>query len=126
LIIGIGIDSVEVSRMESILNKKHAPRFLSRVFTKEEIRSCLGKPRPAESFAARFAAKEAVAKALGTGFAGGIGPNQCRIMQSGSAAPTAVLTGNALKSAFMSGGRKIHVSLTHTSITATAVVIIES
>jgi holo-[acyl-carrier protein] synthase len=126
LIIGIGIDSVEVSRIEAILKKKHASRFLNRVYTEEEIRLCLGKARPAESLAARFAAKEALAKALGTGFSRGMKPNQCQILQAENTLPTVVLTEAALDMYSRFGVKRIHVSLTHTHSTATAVVIIES
>ena len=68
---GIGVDIVEIDRIERILER--TPSFARRVFTEEEISYCERTRRPAEHYAGRFAAREAVLKALGTGFSGGIG-----------------------------------------------------
>lgn len=68
---GIGVDMVEIARMEKVLGRR--PNFAKRVFTDEERAYCDRMARPAKHYAARFAAREAVLKALGTGFSGGIG-----------------------------------------------------
>ena len=67
----VGVDMVEIARMEKVLGRR--PNFAKRVFTKEERAYCDRMARPAQHYAARFAAREAVLKALGTGFSRGIG-----------------------------------------------------
>ena len=74
MILGIGVDLVEIPRMQRILDRPWARRFIERVFRPEEITVCEKAARPAEAYAARFAAKEAVVKAFGTGFSRGITP----------------------------------------------------
>ena len=80
LIVGIGIDLVSISRTKKILGQPWGPRFVERVFTPLEIALCSKALKPEEWFAGRFAAKEAAAKALGTGFSNGISPKQVMII----------------------------------------------
>jgi holo-[acyl-carrier protein] synthase len=126
VIVGIGIDLVDVARMEQCLQRKWASRFLSRVFSPEEIASCEKSPRRAQAYAARFAAKEAFAKALGTGFSGGIAPSEIRIGVSDRKQPTILLVGSALEAAQAMKIASVHVSLSHTPQTASAIVITEN
>ncbi len=74
MILGIGVDLVEIPRMQRILDRPWARRFIERVFRPEEITVCEKAARPVEAYAARFAAKEAAVKAFGTGFSRGITP----------------------------------------------------
>lgn len=112
--------------MERTLRRRWARRFVARVFSSEEIEVCEKAPAPAESFAARFAAKEAVAKALGTGFSRGTTPASIRVRGGERSRPEIELVGAALDVARSMNVRRIHVSLTHTATTASAFVIIES
>ena len=92
---GIGVDIVEIARMESIL--KRTPSFATRVFTDEERAYCESSNRPAAHYACRFAAREAVLKALGTGFSSGIGRRDVSVSRDASGKPVAVLNGRALE-----------------------------
>lgn len=125
LIIGIGIDLIEVERIQrAVDHPQRGERFRHRVFTPGEIAYCLGKRRYAESFATRFAAKEAVMKALGRGFGDGI--NWCEIeVVRPSGPPRIVLYGRAAERATQLGVDRWHLSLTHTSLAAMAYVIAE-
>lgn len=125
MILGIGVDLVDVPRMERILRSRWAARFVAKVFTSEEVEACEAMAHPAEGFAARFAAKEAVAKALGTGFSRGITPRSIQILGSEQSRPTVDLSANAKETATSLCAGSIHVSLTHTKETAAAFVVIE-
>ncbi|MCA1959355.1 MAG: holo-ACP synthase [Desulfomonile sp.] len=125
MILGIGVDLVEVSRMERTLNSPWANRLVRRVFSAEEVAVCKTSARPAEGFAARFAAKEAFAKAIGTGFSQGVTPGQVMVKGSERERPTIVLDRNALAIARSLGVERIHLSLSHTSRAACAYVVIE-
>lgn len=125
MIVGVGIDVVDVDRMERTLHRRWAGRLISRVFSHEEIEVSEKSPAPAESFAVRFAAKEAVAKALGTGFSRGITPAGIRVLGGERTRPAIELSGAALDVAQSLNVGKIHVSLTHTTKTASAFVVIE-
>lgn len=125
MILGTGIDMVEVSRMERILAASWVDRFLARVFSPEEVDVCLRNARPSQAFSARFAAKEAVAKALGTGFSQGVSPSNIVVRGGERQRPTIELSGSALTEAKSRGVSRIHVSLSHTPTTACAVVIVE-
>jgi len=111
--------------MERILMSRSGERFKRRVFSAEEIASCQPSRRPAECFAARFAAKEAVVKALGTGFSEGICPGMIALRGGERSRPHIELRGRALEKATALGLTSIHVSLTHTSTHACAFVVAE-
>jgi holo-[acyl-carrier protein] synthase len=125
LILGIGVDLVDIPRMERALTTSWSGKFLARVFSKEEISTCSGAPEPAQCFAARFAAKEALAKALGTGFSGGVAPADIRVRGGERQRPTISLEGRALSVAVAMKVGAIHVSLSHTPRAAIAMVVLE-
>ena len=116
---------VDVARMERTLRRRWAGRFVSRVFSPEEIEVSTTSPAPAESFAVRFAAKEAMAKALGTGFSRGITPASIHVRGGEQSRPAIELTAAALDVARSMSVGRIHVSLTHTPTTACAFVVVE-
>jgi holo-[acyl-carrier protein] synthase len=125
MIVGIGIDVIEVGRIRAALeNPRTGARFRARVFTGEEIGYCSRRRNGHESFAARFAAKEATMKALGHGFGQGIGWREIEVVR-GDGAPTVRLYGAAQKYADALGVRRVHLSLTHTADLAIAYVIAE-
>lgn len=118
MILGVGLDMVEIDRIEKACLSQ---AFSIRMYTPAEIHACGGR---AESLAGRFAVKEAVAKALGTGFRG-ISPLEIETIQDELGKPVVKLYG-ATEARFLElGGRAIHVSITHTKTTAAAVVILE-
>ncbi len=123
MILGIGIDLVETTRIEKIL-KKHYFRFLNRVFTPEERIWLTSFRSPVQRVAALFAAKEACSKALGTGLRG-VSWQEMEIFHESSGKPGLKLHGKALKRFQELGGQKIHLSLSHERQYATAIVIIE-
>lgn len=124
-IIGIGIDIVEVSRIEALLSQ-HEERFLERVFTPaEQSHSADRKSRPLH-LAARFAAKEAAMKALGTGLASGISWQDVEVVPLPTGAPTLALHAKALERSIGIGAKSWTISLTHTDSYAAAVVIAEA
>lgn len=125
MILGVGVDVVDVARMERTLRRRWAAKFISRVFSPEEIEVSRKSPAPAESFAVRFAAKEAMAKALGTGFSRGITPATIRVLGGEHSRPAVELTAAALDVARSMSVGRIHVSLTHTPTTACAFVVVE-
>lgn len=125
MIYGIGVDLVNVKRMERVLASRIADRFVSRVFAAEEAAICRQSARPAESFAARFAAKEAVVKALGTGFSHGVSPGMIVVRGGERSRPHIELKDRALDKATSAGITSIHVSLTHTPTDACAFVVAE-
>jgi holo-[acyl-carrier protein] synthase len=126
VILGVGVDLVPVARMERILRSRWAHRFISRVFSPEEIKACREAAVPAQSYAARFAAKEALAKALGTGFTRGVSPATVSVRGGERNRPEIVLVKEALKAAENMNISEIHVSLSHTAETACAFVVVES
>lgn len=125
MIVGVGVDLVEVSRLERTLGRRWATTFVSRVFSEEEIAACRKSARPAEAFAARFAAKEALAKALGTGFSKGISPATILVKGTERNRPSLQLVGAALEVARSLNVASIHLSLTHTTQSACAMVVLE-
>lgn len=122
MILGVGIDLTPVERIERVLGRYHG-RFQEKVFTVEERRYCQLRARPAEHFAARFAAKEAVLKALGV--PPGLSWHELEVQSEPERPPRLVLSGEALKAAQAQGVQRIHVSLTHAGGQAAAVVILE-
>jgi len=125
MIIGTGIDIVEIARFRKILSSETRDRFLKRVFTCEERRFCLRHRDPAPHFAARFAAKEAVFKALGTGCAGGMTFPDVEVYRQEQTAPAIRLYGETSRLSATKGVRQIHLSLTHTENWAAATAILE-
>jgi holo-[acyl-carrier protein] synthase len=121
-ILGIGLDLVSVSRIARAL-ARWGERFATRVFTPGELAYCRAKPRPEISLAARFAAKEAFLKALGTGLSGGITLRDVEVTTDPAGAPKISLHGRALVISRTSGICEIHVSLTHTGDHAAATVV---
>jgi holo-[acyl-carrier protein] synthase len=127
MIIGIGVDLIEVPRIAAALNHpRTGKRFEEKVFTAGEIAYCRRRRSFVDSFAARFAAKEAVMKALGRGYlGGGIGWQQIEVVRD-RGRPTVVLSGRAQQQAERLGIARFHLSLTHTAAFAVAYVIAES
>ena len=122
-IIGIGTDLCAVSRMERAIEREH---FYARVFLEGERAYLEKKGRTrAQSAAAMFAAKEAVAKALGTGFARGVMPWAIEVTHERSGAPGVRLHGEALARLAEIGGGRVLLSLTHEGDTAMAFAVIE-
>lgn len=115
-ILGLGVDLCEIARMERALDRH--PTMRDRVFTPEEIAYCDSKARPAESYAGRFAAREAVIKALG-GYRGR-GWRDISVTRSASGAPTILLDGNAKRRADALGVSEVLVSFTHEKTNAIA------
>ena len=111
-VVGVGVDLTDVARIRSML-EKYPDTFLARTFTDAEIAYCAPRANKAEAFAARFAAKEAVVKALGTAFRGAITPKSIGIENSENGAPCAVLDSAATDALRAIGGEKVLVSLTH-------------
>lgn len=126
MILGLGIDLVEVARVESLV-ARYPARAAARLFTEGEWTYASTKARPALHLAARFAAKEAAFKALaGTDDARAIGWREIEVVRAADGAPALRLHGRAEARARVLGVRTIHLSLTHTADTAAAVVILES
>ncbi len=124
MIIGIGTDIVEVPRIAAKLAKGDGFRNL--VFTPFEISYCENQAMPAESYAARFAAKEALLKALGTGWGnGGINFDEIEIRNDAAGKPELFLIGNGAGRYEQAGIKKIWVSLSHEKSAAVAMVILE-
>ncbi|MBI2817724.1 MAG: holo-ACP synthase [Acidobacteria bacterium] len=124
MIIGLGVDLAEVSRMREAI-ERHGERFLKRVFTTLEIDYCQRHRNSYERFAARFAAKEAAMKALGTGWRRGVTWQDFEISNGPSGKPQLSLSGKAKEICIALGGRNVVVSLTHTPEYALAQVILE-
>ena len=122
MILGIGIDLCEVSRVERLLDKDR-DRFVRRVFSEGERDYCDARRRPAIHYAARFAAKEAFLKAVGTGWR--LGWRQVEVVRGPSGRPELSLFGPAAEVAARKGVRRTHVTLTHTLEIAAAVVVLE-
>jgi holo-[acyl-carrier protein] synthase len=129
MIIGLGSDIVDVRRIESVL-ERHGDRFLNRIFTAAERAKAERRANRVETYAKRFAAKEACSKALGTGFRRGVFWRDMGVINLPSGRPTMQLTGGALKrlQAITPQGwqAQIDVTLTDEGPTAQAVVIISA
>lgn len=125
MIAAIGIDIVEISRVEQSIERQGS-RFKERVFTASEIAYCEARPSRAASYAARFAAKEALMKALGTGWGDGVGWQQVEVVSGERGAPSISLSGRALELLNELGATRVHLSLSHSDKMAIAQVILES
>lgn len=121
MIIGIGIDVIEISRIRE-MEERWGARFIERVFTEDEIAYCSAKSNRAESYAVRFAAKEAFAKALGTGWDGNFQWKDFSTRTISGGKPVALLS---IAKQHRLLNTRIHLSLSHSDHFATAVVILE-
>ena len=123
--VGLGVDIVEIARVRRILER--TPSFRERVFSEEERAYCDATANPEVHYATRFAAKEAVVKALGTGFTRGIGVRDIEVRRNAKGRPSVVLSGRAKEVAAEQGVRELPLSLsfTHTDAVACAMAITE-
>ena len=124
MIVGTGIDIVEVARIAAAV-ERFGERFLNRVFTTSEIRYCRSKQNSMERFAARFAAKEAAFKAIGTGWRHGVTWQDVEVGREPGGRPTLCYSGKAAEFAAKLGVRRVSLSLSHTTEQAIAHVILE-
>jgi holo-[acyl-carrier protein] synthase len=129
MIIGIGNDTIDIRRVEKVL-EKHGERFTHRIFTDIEVRKSERRRLRAASYAKRFAAKEACSKALGTGMSGGVFWRDMGVVNLPSGKPTMELTGGAATrlAALTPAGHRpaIHLTITDDFPLAQALVIIEA
>lgn len=124
MIVGLGLDLVEIARVRG-LRERRGEHFLQRVFTAEEARVCLGRADPDAPLAARFAAKEAGMKALGTGWAQGVGWRDVEVVSELGQVPRLCFHRAAAARAEALGVAAVHLSLTHDAGVAAAVVVLE-
>lgn len=125
MILGLGTDLTEVPRIEASL-ERYGQHFLNRIYTVGEIAYCQARKKTAaQSFAARFAAKEAGAKALGTGISRGVNWQEFEVVRQPGRAPELHLHGRAAEIAKTKGITRLTLSLTHTNTLAMAVVVAE-
>ncbi len=124
MIVGSGVDLCEVQRIKDAI-ARHGRRFLERIYTEREIAYAESKANLYERFAARFAAKEAGMKALGTGWHGGVRWRDFEVTNLPSGRPTLQFHGKAAEYARQLGVENISLSITHTSMQAMAIVILE-
>jgi holo-[acyl-carrier protein] synthase len=124
MLLGTGIDIIEIDRIAQSIDR-FGSRFLDRIFTPGEIAYCSRKKNAAESYAARFAAKEAGAKALGTGIQHGVAWKELEVRREPGRRPTLHFSGRAGQLAERMGVRHIALSLTHSTTVAMAAVHLE-
>jgi holo-[acyl-carrier protein] synthase len=124
MIYGIGIDMVEILRIEKAL-QRWGDRFLTRVFTKLEIEYCYNMAYPSARFALRFAAKEAFSKALGLGIGRGVSFRHIEVMNAPNGQPHLNLYSKAKELCNHHGVKKSHLSLSDEGLYAVAMVILE-
>ena len=125
MILGVGIDIIEVPRVAGSV-ERFGERFYKRILLPDEIAYCLSHKAPAPFIAARFAAKEAISKAFGTGIGAQLGWHDMEERRKETGEPFVVLHGGGLKLLEARGGRVVLISLSHTQNYATAVAILES
>lgn len=123
MIVAVGVDAVDIQRVQRLLKNDG---FVERIYTESERAYCLERARPAESFAARFAAKEAVMKCLGTGWSRGVGFRQVEVQRQANGELSVALTGRALEVSQEQEIGRIHLSLSHTAEQAVAFAVAES
>ena len=123
MVTGVGVDMIETERVEAKIAKESG--FREMVFSKNEIMYCEAKAHKYEHYAARFAAKEAFFKALGTGWKNGTAFNEIEITNEESGKPEIILLGETAKTINALAIGKISVSLSHLKSVAAAVVVIE-
>ena len=124
MITGIGIDVIQNERIRESI-QRFGERFLNRIYTEHEKEYCQKCAKPELHYAARFAAKEATFKALGTGWAAGVKWRDVEVQRLASGKPELHLYGEALARATSMGSARFHVSLTHDELVSCAVVVLE-
>ena len=124
MIVGTGIDIVEVPRVAAAI-ERFGQRFLRRIFTEAEISYCESKANRVERYAARFAAKEAGMKAIGTGWRHGVTWRDLEVKRQPGGRPTLAFSGRAAELAARLGMARVSLSLSHTAAEAIAQVILE-
>jgi len=124
MIVGVGIDVIQNDRIRDSI-QKFGPRFLNRIYTQTEIDYCSKCGDPTIHYAARFAAKEAGFKALGTGWAAGVKWKDIEVQKLPFGKPELHLYGEALQRATAMGATRLHVSLTHDQLVSCAVVMFD-
>ena len=124
MIAGIGVDIVDIARVQALLDR-YGERFLRRVFTEAETAYAMNGANKAERLAGRFAVKEAAMKAFGTGKSQGILWKDVETVRARSGKPEVHLHGQAVRWATLRGGGAVHVSITHDGGKAVAFVILE-
>jgi holo-[acyl-carrier protein] synthase len=125
MVLGIGIDIIEVARIKAA-QEKFGERFLNRILHPAEIAYCMSHRSPAPFLAARFAAKEAISKAFGTGIGADLGWHDMEVCRKPSGEPFVVLHGLGPELLKKRGGQNLLLSLSHTENYATAVAILQS
>lgn len=125
MIVGLGLDVVELERIGRSV-ERFGQRFLDRILSDGELAGHAARPLSVASLAARFAAKEAASKALGTGFAQGVTPRSFEVRTGPGGKPEIVFLGEARRLAEALGATRLHLSLTHGRDVAAAVVILET
>jgi len=125
MILGIGIDIIEVARIQGS-HEKFGERFLNRILHPNEIQYCLSYKAPAPFLAARFAAKEAISKAFGTGIGAHLSWQDMEVCRKETGEPFVVLHEKGAKLLQARGARTVLISLSHTEVHAAAVAILES
>jgi holo-[acyl-carrier protein] synthase len=125
MIVGTGIDIAEVGRIRETI-ARFGDRFLQRIYTPGEIRYCDSKANRVERYAARFAAKEAAMKALGTGWSRGVRWRDCEVARQPGGRPTIIFHGKAGEVAARLGVKNASLSISHTAEQAIAQVILEN
>jgi holo-[acyl-carrier protein] synthase len=123
-VIGIGTDIIECLRIAKMI-ERHGELFLTRVYTPHEIEYCTARKAATQHYAGRFAAKEAVLKALGTGWGSGAWFRDVEVVREPGLGPTVRLHDGALRRARDLGVARIHVSITHERGHAAAVAVLE-
>ena len=124
MILGIGTDIIEVARIRSSY-EKFGERFLTRIILQSEIDYCLSHKDPGPFIAARFAAKEAVSKAFGTGIGKWLGWLDIEVRRKESGEPHVQLHGKGIDLLKARNGRSLHLTLSHTTEHANAVAVLE-
>jgi len=125
MILGVGIDIIEVARIQSS-HERFGERFLNRILHPNEISYCLSHRVPAPFLAARFAAKEAISKAFGTGIGAKLGWHDMEVCRKESGEPFVILHAGGQKLLAERDARMVLISLSHTQAHAAAVAILES
>jgi holo-[acyl-carrier protein] synthase len=125
MILGTGIDIIEVERIEASY-EKFGDRFLNRILVAGEMEYCLSHKKPGPFLAARFAAKEAVSKAFGTGIGAQLSWQDIEVKRKESGEPYVVMHGKGAELMKQRGARIVHLTISHTEKHATAMAILEA
>ncbi len=125
MIVGIGLDVCEVSRIRDMASKAHGQRFLERVYTEAERAYCDSKLNRFERYAGRFAAKEAAMKSIGTGWSRGVAWKEFEVRRLPSGQPIIEFHGKAREYADKLGVKRALVTISHTTTQAIAQVVLE-